>query len=134
MWTACRNYRSNALSASSCLFVGLLVAFHWLNGPVATAITRAENGTGGGYIGALLQQGLVAALGDAGTAILVVAWLVIGLAMTLDLSLQEMFQWAGPLAARIKDAAGRLARTRQTARDGAGGPVGRAARTGRAAG
>jgi S-DNA-T family DNA segregation ATPase FtsK/SpoIIIE len=84
------------------LFIGLLVAFHWLNGPVATAITRATNGTGGGYIGALLQQGLVAALGDAGTAILMVAWLVIALAMTLDLSLQEMFQWAGPLAGRVK--------------------------------
>jgi len=84
------------------LFIGLLVAFHWLNGPVATAITRATNGTGGGYIGALLQQGLVAALGDAGTAILMVAWLVIALAMTLDLSMQEMFQWAGPLAGRIK--------------------------------
>ncbi len=84
------------------LFIGLLVAFHWLNGPVATAITRATNGTGGGYIGALLQQGLVAALGDAGTAILMVAWLVIALAMTLDLSMQEMFQWAGPIAGRIK--------------------------------
>jgi S-DNA-T family DNA segregation ATPase FtsK/SpoIIIE len=89
-------------------FVGLLVAFHWLNGPVATALKRAEAGTGGGYIGALLQQGLVVALGDAGTAILVIAWLVIGLAMTLDLSLQEMFQWAGPLAVRIKNRLGQL--------------------------
>ncbi len=90
------------------LFVGLLAAFHWLDGPVASAIARAQNGTGGGYIGALIQQGLVAALGDAGTAILIAAWLVIALAMTLDLSLQEMFQWAGPLAARIKAWLGRL--------------------------
>jgi len=84
------------------LFVGLLLAFHWLNGPVESATARAGKGSGGGYIGALLQQGLVSALGDAGTAILIVAWLVIGLAMTLDLSLQEMFQWAGPLAGRLK--------------------------------
>jgi S-DNA-T family DNA segregation ATPase FtsK/SpoIIIE len=90
------------------LFIGLLVAFHWLNGPVATAIERGGKGTGGGYIGALLQQGLVGALGDAGTVILVVAWLVIALAMTLDLSLQEMFQWAGPLATKIKDRLGHL--------------------------
>ncbi len=85
------------------LFVGLLVTFHWVSGTVADAIPRAANGTGGGYIGALLQQGLVGALGDAGTAILVLAWLVVALAMTLDLSLQEMFQWAGPLAAKLKD-------------------------------
>ncbi len=83
------------------LFIGLLVAFHWLDGPAATAIARATQGSGGGYIGALLQQGLVAALGDAGTLILVIAWLVIALAMTLDLSMQEMFQWAGPLAGKI---------------------------------
>ena len=84
------------------LFVGLLLAFLWLNGPVECATARAGKGSGGGYFGALLQQGLVSALGDAGTAILIVAWLVIGLAMTLDLSLQEMFQWAGPLAGRLK--------------------------------
>jgi DNA segregation ATPase FtsK/SpoIIIE, S-DNA-T family len=85
------------------LFLGLLAAFHWVDGPVATAIARAKDGTGGGYIGALLQQGLVGALGDAGTVILIIAWLVIALAMTIDLSLQEMFQWAGPLAGKIKD-------------------------------
>ncbi len=90
------------------LFVGLLAAFHWVNGPSATAIPRATDGNGGGIIGALLQQGLVGALGDAGTVILIIAWLVIALAMTLDLSLQEMFQWAGPLAAKLKDRLGKL--------------------------
>ncbi len=84
------------------LFVGLLVAFHWLDGPAVSAIKRAEEGTGGGYIGALIQQGLVVALGDAGTVILMVAWLVIALAMTLDLSLQEMFQWASPIVTSLK--------------------------------
>jgi S-DNA-T family DNA segregation ATPase FtsK/SpoIIIE len=71
------------------LFIGLLVAF--------------QAGDGGGNLGALLQRGLVGALGGAGTVILVIAWLVIALAMTLDLSMQEMFQWAGPLGAKLKD-------------------------------
>ena len=84
------------------LFVGLLAAFHSLSGSAATALERAQTGTGGGYIGALIQQGLVRALGDAGMFIIITAWLLIALAMTLDLSLQEMFQWAIPLAARIK--------------------------------
>ena len=90
------------------LFIGLLAAFHWLDGPVATAMPRAVKGSGGGYIGALLQQGLVGALGDAGTLILMIAWLVIALAMTFDLSLQEMFQWAVPLVAKLKERLGRL--------------------------
>ena len=84
------------------LFVGLLVAFHGLDGSTATAIERARAGSGGGYIGALLQQGLVGAIGAAGTVIVVVAWLLIALAMTLDLSMQEMFKWAGPLGAKLK--------------------------------
>jgi DNA segregation ATPase FtsK/SpoIIIE, S-DNA-T family len=94
------------------LFFGLLVALHWLSGPAETAIQRGLDRKGGGLIGGLLQQGLVGALGDAGTAILMIAWLVIALAMTFDLSLQEMFHWAKPLVIRLKD---RLMRLRQGA-------------------
>ena len=75
----------------------------------------------------------MAALGDAGTVILVIAWLVIALAMTLDLSLQEMFQWAGPLAGRIKSRLGRLLKRRPPGRSRSV-QLGRAARTGRVAG
>lgn len=79
------------------LFSGLLVSFHALGGPVATAQARAEQGTGGGYIGYVLIYLLVKALGGAGTGILLVAWLIVGLAMTLDLSMQQMFSWVGRL-------------------------------------
>jgi len=71
------------------LFTGLLVAF------------QAGRG-GGGFIGALLQKGLVGAIGAAGTIIVVIAWLVIALAMTLDLTMQEMFKWAGPFWAKLR--------------------------------
>ncbi len=84
------------------LFVGLLVAFHGLSGPAATAIERGKNGLGGGTLGALLQRGLVGALGGAGAAILVVAWLLVALAMTLDLSMQELFHWIVPLVVNLK--------------------------------
>ncbi|MFA5058616.1 MAG: DNA translocase FtsK 4TM domain-containing protein, partial [Opitutaceae bacterium] len=70
------------------LFIGLLVAFQ--------AFGR------GGSLGRLLERGLVGALGGAGTVILVIAWLVVALAMTLDLSLQEMFHWAVPLFEKFK--------------------------------
>ncbi len=70
------------------LFTGLLVAF--------------QAGGGGGSIGALFQKGLVGAIGAAGTVIVVIAWLVIALAMTLDVSMHEMFKWAGPLGKKLK--------------------------------
>ena len=89
------------------LFIGLLVVFHGLSGPASTAIARATLGNGGGYIGGLLQRGLVNSLGGAGAVILSIAWLVIALAMTLDISLQEMFKWAGPLVAKLKERLGR---------------------------
>ncbi len=79
------------------LFLALLVTFHGLSGPAAEALARAEAGVGGGYVGALLQQGLVNGLGGAAATVIVIAWLVISLAMTLDLSMEEMFRWAGPL-------------------------------------
>ena len=84
------------------LFFGLLVAFHGIDGSTATAMERGQAGSGGGVIGALLQQGLVRGLGGAGAVIVVIAWLVIALAMTLDLSMHEMFKWAGLLGTRIK--------------------------------
>ena len=84
------------------LFVGLLVAFHGIDGTTETALQRASEGTGGGYIGAILEKGLVDGVGLAATVVIVVAWLVIALAMTLDLSMQEMFQWAGPLFGSLK--------------------------------
>ncbi|MFH2102561.1 MAG: DNA translocase FtsK 4TM domain-containing protein [Chloroflexota bacterium] len=84
------------------LFINILGIFHAVSGPVAEAALRAEQGTGGGVIGNLLLQGLVAALGGAATTIILVAWLLISLAMTLDISMQEMFAWAGPIITRIR--------------------------------
>ena len=84
------------------LFISLLVTFHGLDGPTSTALVRARAGQGGGFIGALLQQELVGAIGAAGTVIVVVACLVIALAMTLDLSMQDMFKWTGPLGVKVK--------------------------------
>ena len=71
------------------LFFGLLAAFQGL----------AQSG---GSVGKLLTKLLVDTIDVPGAVIVVVAWLLIALAMTLDLSMQEMFQWAGPLAKKLK--------------------------------
>ena len=45
---------------------GILVSLHSLAGPAATALPRAEAGTGGGYIGYLFQNLLVRGFGRGG--------------------------------------------------------------------
>jgi len=54
------------------LFIGLLVAF--------------QAGNGGGSIGKLLAQALVSSIDVLGTVIVVIAWLIVALAMTMDLT------------------------------------------------
>jgi S-DNA-T family DNA segregation ATPase FtsK/SpoIIIE len=106
------------------LFVGLLAAFHGLSGSTATALDRAAQGLGGGYLGALLQRLLVVNIGGLGTAVLLIGWLLVALAMTLDLSMQEMFRWAGPLWKRLKERLNRsLAKPAAAAQAGPTPPV-----------
>lgn len=82
------------------LFINLLVILHGL----------AADGRGGGYVGSLILQGMVNGLGGAATVIALIAWFIIALTVTLDLSVQELFQWAGPL---IEKARQRLNEARQ---------------------
>jgi S-DNA-T family DNA segregation ATPase FtsK/SpoIIIE len=81
------------------LFIGLLVIFE--------AILPG----GGGRLGEWMKVSLVKSIGTLGSVIVVLAWMLIALALTLDLTMQDMFKWAGPLAKkgwlRLKD------RTRQ---------------------
>ncbi len=73
----------------------------------------AVDGQGGGYIGALIERGLVGGLGKAGAVVVLLAWLLVALTMSLDLSIPDLFRSARRLAARIQDRlanpAGRLA-------------------------
>ncbi|MFH1909395.1 MAG: DNA translocase FtsK 4TM domain-containing protein, partial [Chloroflexota bacterium] len=86
------------------LFVNLLVILHGLAAPAAQASEFAADGAqrGGGYVGGLILQGMVNGLGGAATVIALIAWFIISLTMTLDLSVQELFQWAGPLAQKAR--------------------------------
>ncbi|KAF0109011.1 MAG: DNA segregation ATPase FtsK/SpoIIIE S-DNA-T family [Anaerolineaceae bacterium] len=90
----------------SMLFIGLLAAFHGL----------AQRG---GVIGAALAGALVTAIDVPGAVIVVIAWLLIALAMTLDISMQEMFQWAAPLIVKLRE------KLNQPIRKQATGPGGR---------
>ena len=102
------------------LFTGLLPAFHGIDGPTSSAVLRAQAGSGGGYVGSFFQRGLVDGLGAAGAVIVIAAWLVIALAMTLDLSLQDMFKWAPPLGLKIKSGLKTLFPKKKTSLSGGG--------------
>ncbi len=70
------------------LYLNVLGWIHLLSGG---GWSLAEEGLGGGYVGALFEQLLVGALGFAGAVIVLAAWLLIAIALTLDISVSEIF-------------------------------------------
>jgi S-DNA-T family DNA segregation ATPase FtsK/SpoIIIE len=85
------------------LFVNLLIWLHLFLFATSTseAYALANQGLGGGNVGAAMLLWLQAGLGLAGTAVLLLASLLIGLALTLDKSILALFSWMRPLTQGI---------------------------------
>ena len=85
------------------LFVNLLVWLHLFLFPVSAdaALLLADEGLGGGRVGAAMLNWLQGGLGLAGTVVLLIAWLLIGLALTLDRSVVSLFAFLNPLGERL---------------------------------
>ncbi len=107
-------------------FVGfsllLLNLAGWLHFLAATSNSNilswqelAEAGRGGGYLGSFLIRALEGVLGVGGAAIALVAWLLVGLVLALDVSVLEIFNWIGGAVSRLQS------RLFQPAARGAGG-------------
>ncbi len=75
------------LSGIVLIYLNLLVFLHVLGGG---GRELAQAGQGGGYLGWLFEALLTGALGQAGTVVSLLAWLLIALALTLDLSLIDL--------------------------------------------
>ena len=71
------------------LFLNVLGWLHWFSGG---GWELANEGGGGGYIGAFFERLLVLALGDWGALVVLVAWLLVALAFTFDLSIPDLFR------------------------------------------
>jgi len=72
------------------LFLNLLTWFHFfING----GRPKPQSLRGGGFIGNLFENALVTGLGKPGTAIALIAWLLIGLVFSLDLTMVSLLQW-----------------------------------------
>ncbi len=87
------------------IYGNLLTVLHFLTFPENRSVNfeLAADGRGGGYIGGILFTALRTALGWGGTVVALFAWLLIALAMTLDVSVLELFSWVSPLIKRFND-------------------------------
>jgi len=71
------------------LYVNALAWLHWLNGG---GWDLAARGGGGGYVGGIFERLLVIGLGEWGALVVLVAWLLVALAFTFDLSIPDLFR------------------------------------------
>lgn len=89
------------------LYVNLLGWLHLaFSQPSTTGWELAQNGGGGGYLGAFSTELLISALGKPATYIVLIAWFLISIALTLDISVSELFSFVqkilGDIVRRIK--------------------------------
>ncbi len=111
LWLVVRNFERvpqlslERLLGLTLLYLGLLVGLHFLLLPESqeAAFKAATGGQGGGYIGAAILELLQPNLGWAGSAVALLAWLLIGLALALDVSVIDLFRWAPPLLLSLQD-------------------------------
>lgn len=124
VWLIARNFEMvprpdlERMIGLTLLFVLLLVVMHVLVSPgdPAIAFALAREGKGGGQLGAALMVLFEGGLGMLGLVLLVAAGSIIGLALTLDTSVVNLFTWVPPLILRIQDAWDERQAARRTAR------------------
>ncbi len=102
-----RNERLPVLSlertvGSILLFIWLLTTLHSIIAQPQMANEAALDGAGGGYIGGLFERLLFFGFGFWGAVIVLTAWFLITLTMTLDITIQDLFRWIGIAFARLK--------------------------------
>ena len=88
---------------SALLFFWFLTLLHSFIATAETAEAVALTGQGGGYFGGLAQRFLWGAFGPGGAVVAMLAWLIVGIAVTLDKPVIELFFWMKPLAAKLRE-------------------------------
>ncbi|HEU0296342.1 MAG TPA: DNA translocase FtsK 4TM domain-containing protein [Anaerolineales bacterium] len=84
-------------------FLWLLAAMHFIVAPPELAAQAALDGAGGGYIGSFFETILFNSFGILGSIVLLSAWLVITVIMIFDVSIEDLFQWVGPVVAKLRE-------------------------------
>jgi len=109
VWLVLRNVESlpmlsvERMAGVILLYMNMLAWLHLFGGG---GWDLAAQGLGGGYIGALFEVVLVGALGIAGTVVVLSSWLLIAVALSLDISITQLFGFfqrlLASLARRVK--------------------------------
>ncbi len=110
VWLVLRHFeripplRSRRLVGIGLLFGNLLLLLHMILFPVdsGAATQLAEQGMGGGHIGAAFYNGLLAGLGPAGMWVSALTWLVIGILLAFDLPASSLVAWLPPLVDMLR--------------------------------
>ena len=84
------------------LYFWLLTLMHAIIAQPEMAMVAALDGAGGGYFGSLFERALWLGLGMGGAIVAMSAWFIIGLTLTLDISVPDLFHWLEPVRARLK--------------------------------
>ncbi len=116
LWLILRNFDRvpgfdpERVTGIALLFGNLITALHLFSFPAdqTAAYALAAAGRGGGYVGAAISEGLIALLGVWGTLIALLAWLIIGLALALDVTVADLFKWITPLISLARKQIGGL--------------------------
>ena len=81
--------------------VGIILFFlnltAWFHLVIDGGFTEAQLGSGGGYLGAVIKVGLVQLLGRPGAMVVLIAWLLISLILTLNLTMANIINGLGGL-------------------------------------
>ena len=104
-----RRYRSSLpvpapdrLAGIGLLFLGLLMLAHFLTYPTRdTIFLTAWNGGGGGYLGAILLHLLLQLMDYIGAALVLIAWLLVGILLTFRISIPELLRFLSPVFRRV---------------------------------
>ena len=124
LWLVLRNLESvptfsiERVTGVALLYLWLLTAIHAVIAEPELAAQAALDGAGGGYIGSLFERILWLGLGSGGAIVAMLAWLLIGLTLTLDVPIRELFRWVEPLVRRFRES---LRRSPQTSDPGDAG-------------
>jgi S-DNA-T family DNA segregation ATPase FtsK/SpoIIIE len=102
------------------LFLWLLTTLHTFEATPEMALVAAQDGVGGGHLGSFFERILGLSLGELGLVIVLIAWLLIALTMILDVTVQDLFRWFGPLMTSVKALLARMVRKPVAAPDGNG--------------
>lgn len=110
-WLVLRNFErvpqfsAEKILGLTLLFINLLVWMHFLaaDSTGKAFFDLARDGQGGGYVGAVILQALQAALGVIGAVTVLAAWFLMALALTLDVSILDLFGWIPPLFGQFQD-------------------------------